>query len=117
MNLLQLIQKKKKMVPYCTKQKLCIVKEYYRGGKSTASAQRSYWNHLGMCDGPTNQAVLRLVGKFKKTGSVADERKGHTSQLSVRPPERVEEAWKSCCKVQRRVWINFHNKWGHLTAP
>jgi hypothetical protein len=45
-----------------------------------------------MCDGPTNQAVLRLVGKFKKTGSVADERKGHTSQLSVRPPERVEEA-------------------------
>jgi hypothetical protein len=40
-------------------------------------AQRSYGQHYDVRDVPTNQTVLRLVGKLEKKECVADERKGH----------------------------------------
>lgn len=90
------------MVAYSIKQEVFTVKEYHRSWNSIVSAQRRYWQHFGVCDGPTNWTVLRWVDKFDRTGSVSDESEGHAGWLSLRMPDSVDEAWEIFLKSPRK---------------
>lgn len=75
---------------YTIQQRIKIVEAYF-ATKSVVQTQRQYARDFGRGDVPARRIIERLIAKFKETGSVGNNNKGHSGRpISARTPNRIE---------------------------
>ena len=78
---------------YTTQHRMKI-NEVYFAAKSVLLTQRQCRKDFGRNNVPDGRTIQRLVGNFRKTGSVADAHKGrHCSSFGV-IPENIQNLWE-----------------------
>lgn len=78
------------IVQYTTQQRIRIVEAYF-ATKSVVLTQRQYRRHFVRTKVPDRRTIIRLVAKFRETGSVANANKGHSGRpRSVKTPNNIQ---------------------------
>ena len=100
---------------YTTQQRIKIIEAQF-AAKSVLMTQRQCRKDFGRNNVPDEKTIQRLVAEFRKTGSVADARKGrHCSSLGIIPEniqnlrERHEESLRKSTRCLSQNNWHFDN--------
>lgn len=75
---------------YSTHQRTKIV-EFYSATKSIVLTQRQFARDFGRRRIPSKKTIQRIIAKFRETGSVRNNNKGHSGPpISVRTPAKID---------------------------
>ena len=83
-----------------TQQRAKIVELYFKNEDSPVLARRAYCRHFDVKNGPSESTILRLVKKFRDTGSVHDRSRSGRPQ-NVRSDEKIERVRASVQEDQQ----------------
>ena len=85
------------MVYYTVEERVFIVKQFYSNNKSPITVQRDFAKEYQVRQGPAASTITRLIEKFERTGSIADDFAPISPSVTVSTEENIEKI-RECTK-------------------